>query len=384
MYRTDFRPEYDSLEGFDRINNKYLDIDIINPRTHIKKGKAVYTDYEIHVKTNHPEFALKESRVRRRYSEFVWLKQRLGLNDVMMVTAPSLPGKRYIGRFKDSFLKERQQGLQNFMNKVVEINAFLSEPALHFFLQSAVPIPDMEYHLSHASLLSNIRDVIIQSNEAKERKQRRKMSIEAKCSRLRRSLSLDSLQANTKMTKMQQHPEIGRGRGWSRFIGEGYHSFGYSTPDNVDYGGGSLTPFRQRSITTNACVLPGGKLRPASSRLHATSKAVPVRGLVESRRSRTNRPSSSWHGRAHDMTDFFLDDYDMISQEAVEQAIMSDIESVSTSEKSNSQHNIDSNSYHSSEDGIRNDIMEQLKEYNIISLADSPIFGWDRQPSIYE
>jgi len=84
------------------------------------------------------------------------------------------------------------------------------------------------------------------------------------------------------------------------------------------------------------------------------------------------------------MTDFFLDDYDMISQEAVEQAIMSDIESVSTSEKSNSQHNIDSNSYHSSEDGIRNDIMEQLKEYNIISLADSPIFGWDRQPSIYE
>ena len=120
---------------------------------------------------------------------------------------------------------------------MVEINAFLSEPALHFFLQSTVAIPDMEYHLSHASLLSNIRDVIIQSNQAKERKQRRKVSIEAKCERLRRSLSLDSLQSNTKINKVQQYPETGRGRGWSRFIGEGYHSFAFSTPDMVDFGG---------------------------------------------------------------------------------------------------------------------------------------------------
>lgn len=122
-------------------------------------------------------------------------------------------------------------------NRVVEVNAFLSEPALHFFLQSTVPIPDMEYHLLHASLLSNIRDVIIQSNDAKERKQRRKMSIEAKCERLRRSLSLDSINSSTKTAKIQHHPEMGRGRGWSRFIGEGYHSFGFTAPDNVDYGG---------------------------------------------------------------------------------------------------------------------------------------------------
>ena len=41
--------------------------------------------YFLFLQTNHPEFALKESIVRRRYSEFVWLKQRFGLNDVMMV-----------------------------------------------------------------------------------------------------------------------------------------------------------------------------------------------------------------------------------------------------------------------------------------------------------
>ena len=146
--------------------------------------------------------------------------------------------------------------------------------------------------------------------------------------------------------------------------------------------GSSLTPFRQRSITTTACVLPGGKIRPAGSRLHPKSKAIPVRGLVESRRSKTNRPSSSWHGRTHDMIDFFLDDYEVIDQEAIEQAAMSDIESVSTSERSNSHNQIDSNSCHSSDDGVNT--LEQLKEYTVISLADSPIFGWDRQPSSCE
>ena len=147
---------------------------------------------------------------------------------------------------------------------------------------------------------------------------------------------------------------------------------------------GSLTPFRQRSITTTAYVLPGGKIRPAGSRLHSTSKAIPVRGLVESRPHKTNRPSSSWHGCAHDMIDFFLDDYEVISQEAIEQAAMSDIESVSTSGGSSSYHQIDSNSSPSSEDGMMNDVAEQLKEYYVISLADSPIFGWDRPPSLYE
>ena len=37
------------------------------------------------LQTNHPEFALEETSVRRRYREFVWLKNRLGMNDVMMV-----------------------------------------------------------------------------------------------------------------------------------------------------------------------------------------------------------------------------------------------------------------------------------------------------------
>ena len=147
--------------------------------------------------------------------------------------------------------------------------------------------------------------------------------------------------------------------------------------------GGSI-PFRQRSITTTACVLPGGKIRPAGSRLHPSSKAIPVHGSSDSRRKKRVQTSSSWHGWAHDMSDFLLDDYEVIGKEAIEQAAMSDIESISTSETSHSPQHFDSNSCQSSDDGIEIDITERLKEYNIISLAESPIFSWDQQLSFYE
>ena len=96
----------------------------------------------------------------------------------------------------------------------------------------------MEYHLLHASMLSNIRDIIIQSNGAKERRVLKKQNIQARCERLRRSLSLDSLPPSSRVVeKTPQQTDSGRGRGWSRYIGEGYHSFALSTPDAVDYGG---------------------------------------------------------------------------------------------------------------------------------------------------
>ncbi|KAK3733794.1 hypothetical protein QZH41_015111 [Actinostola sp. cb2023] len=96
-----------------------LDILVKNPRTHIDKGKALYTDYEIELKTNHPCFPLLNSKTRRRYSEFIWLRSKLGLPDVMVAGAPKLPRKQVIGRFKESFLQDRNDGLQRFLSRQV-------------------------------------------------------------------------------------------------------------------------------------------------------------------------------------------------------------------------------------------------------------------------
>ena len=49
-------------------------------------GHGVYYNHLLVVifsQTNNPTFPLLHSRIRRRYSEFVWLKNKLGLEDVV-------------------------------------------------------------------------------------------------------------------------------------------------------------------------------------------------------------------------------------------------------------------------------------------------------------
>uniref|UniRef100_A0A663LTR0 Sorting nexin 3 n=1 Tax=Athene cunicularia TaxID=194338 RepID=A0A663LTR0_ATHCN len=74
--------------------------------------------------TNLPIFKLKESTVRRRYSDFEWLRNELERESKVVV--PPLPGKALLrqlpfrgddGIFDDSFIEERKQALEQFINK---------------------------------------------------------------------------------------------------------------------------------------------------------------------------------------------------------------------------------------------------------------------------
>ncbi|XP_065053054.1 uncharacterized protein LOC135682200 isoform X2 [Rhopilema esculentum] len=125
----------------------FVQIEVRNPRTHISREKALYTDYEIVVKTNNIAFACTESTVRRRYSEFQWLRTRLMTHYKWVTCPPELPPKRLFGRFQRQFLKRRQQGLQKFILRVVEDNQYLSDVAVHLFLQSSLPIKEIERYL---------------------------------------------------------------------------------------------------------------------------------------------------------------------------------------------------------------------------------------------
>ncbi|XP_061609744.1 sorting nexin-3 isoform X2 [Phyllopteryx taeniolatus] len=92
--------------------------------------------------TNLPIFKLKESSVRRRYSDFEWLRAELERESKVVV--PPLPGKALIrqlpfrgddGIFDDSFIEERRQGLEQFLNKVAGHPLAQNERCLHMFLQ---------------------------------------------------------------------------------------------------------------------------------------------------------------------------------------------------------------------------------------------------------
>ncbi|KFZ09815.1 hypothetical protein V502_08458 [Pseudogymnoascus sp. VKM F-4520 (FW-2644)] len=95
----------------------FLEIEVKNPRTH-GVGRAMYTDYEILCRTNIPAFKLRQSTVRRRYSDFEYFRDILE-RESARVTIPPLPGKVFTNRFSDDVIEHRREGLQRFLQIVV-------------------------------------------------------------------------------------------------------------------------------------------------------------------------------------------------------------------------------------------------------------------------
>ena len=113
-------------------------------------GRKRYTDYEVRMKTNLPVFRVKGSSVRRRYSDFEWVKNELDQNTQIIV--PSLPSKsikRQLpfrsddGTFEADFIERRRSGLEAFINKIAGHPLAQNERCLHMFLQE--PIIDHKY-----------------------------------------------------------------------------------------------------------------------------------------------------------------------------------------------------------------------------------------------
>jgi len=127
----------------------FLEIDVCDPITH-GINRTRYTDYEIRLRTNLPVFKLKTSSVRRRYSDFEWLRNELERDSKIIV--PQLPGKSWKrqlpfrsddGIFEEDFVEDRKKGLEQFINKVAGHPLAQNEKCLHMFLQE--PTIDKNY-----------------------------------------------------------------------------------------------------------------------------------------------------------------------------------------------------------------------------------------------
>ncbi|KAI3386933.1 hypothetical protein SNEBB_004280 [Seison nebaliae] len=127
----------------------FLEIDVRNPETHGFGGRR-YTDFEVSMTTNLPIFRMKSSSVRRRYSDFQWLRNELERDSKIVV--PTLPGKAWTkqlpfrsddGIFEPEFIEKRRKDLENFINKVAGHPLAQNERSLHIFLQE--PVIDRNY-----------------------------------------------------------------------------------------------------------------------------------------------------------------------------------------------------------------------------------------------
>ena len=115
------------------------------------------------MQTNLPVFRVKESSVRRRFSDFEWLRNELERDSKIVV--PALPSKAikrqlpfrgddgdsshhlgkatlhlFAGIFEEDFIEERRAGLEGFINKIAGHPLAQNERCLHMFLQVSLTL----------------------------------------------------------------------------------------------------------------------------------------------------------------------------------------------------------------------------------------------------
>ncbi|XP_077383010.1 sorting nexin-10B [Festucalex cinctus] len=116
-----------------------------DPRIQKNDFWHAYMDYEICLHTDSVFFTRKMSRVRRRFREFVWLRQRLQANSMLMARLPQLPRKNpFFSLNNAQQISERMAGLQRFLEQILQSPLLLSDSCLHLFLQSQLSVAKME------------------------------------------------------------------------------------------------------------------------------------------------------------------------------------------------------------------------------------------------
>ncbi|XP_056628147.1 sorting nexin-11 isoform X2 [Triplophysa dalaica] len=123
--------------------DEFIAVRVQDPRLQNEGSWNSYVDFKIFLHTNSKAFTAKTSCVRRRYSEFVWLKRKLQKN-AGLVPVPDLPKKSFFSFINDDFIERRRKGLQSFLDKLLHMTVCLSDSQLHLFLQTQLPIKHIE------------------------------------------------------------------------------------------------------------------------------------------------------------------------------------------------------------------------------------------------
>eukprot|EP01130_Rhizamoeba_saxonica_P007742 TRINITY_DN3143_c0_g1_i1.p2 TRINITY_DN3143_c0_g1~~TRINITY_DN3143_c0_g1_i1.p2 ORF type:complete len:200 (+),score=59.39 TRINITY_DN3143_c0_g1_i1:45-644(+) len=124
---------------------QYINVDVTDPITETDDNeKPTFTTYLISVDTTFPQYNSQNFSIRRRYSEFAWLRDHLKSQldaKGKRLTIAELPGNTISsflglsGRYDEDFIEKRREGLANFLKSVVNHPWARFESGLHKFLQ---------------------------------------------------------------------------------------------------------------------------------------------------------------------------------------------------------------------------------------------------------
>ncbi|KAL2554245.1 Sorting nexin 1 [Forsythia ovata] len=112
----------------------YLTVSVTDPAK-MGNGVQAYISYKVITKTNFPEYQGPEKIVIRRYSDFVWLRDRL-FEKYKGIFIPPLPEKSTVEKFRFSaeFIEMRRQALDVFVNRIASHHELQQSEDLRTFL----------------------------------------------------------------------------------------------------------------------------------------------------------------------------------------------------------------------------------------------------------
>ncbi|XP_071825316.1 sorting nexin-10B-like isoform X1 [Apostichopus japonicus] len=103
-----------------------------------------YPTYMIEIQTNDISFNLAHSRVKRRFSDFEWLRKRiLSESPVHRRNIAPLPKRYLFSRINRDVIVEREHGLRLFLQNILQSETVLSDSCVHLLIQSTLSVPEI-------------------------------------------------------------------------------------------------------------------------------------------------------------------------------------------------------------------------------------------------
>ncbi|XP_015592027.1 sorting nexin-30 isoform X1 [Cephus cinctus] len=119
-----------------QLDSRDLQVKVDNPQKHLDTLETFIT-FRISTRTSRPEFEEGEYIVRRRYNDFIWLRQKL-VDSYPTHIIPPMPGKHtllaQLDRYSKEFIIARMKLLNAFLNRVVNHPILSCDKSLYIFL----------------------------------------------------------------------------------------------------------------------------------------------------------------------------------------------------------------------------------------------------------
>ncbi|XP_058790693.1 sorting nexin-30-like [Phymastichus coffea] len=150
-----------------------LQVKVDNPQKHVETLET-YITFRITTKSTRSEFEEGEYVVRRRYNDFIWLRQKL-VESYPAHIIPPMPGKHsllaQLDRYSKEFIIARMKLLHIFLNRIANHPILSCDKSLQIFL-TVKPTEFLVHRKNRSSVMNKVSDSIPSITSSVNLKQR--------------------------------------------------------------------------------------------------------------------------------------------------------------------------------------------------------------------